>query len=103
MVEQIEDLRDAFHGRAVVHGELLLHARIDTVQRQTDEIIPRHDRPVRAKTERADASEVSQVGAVVRREARAGPVEVQPAYLETVFHLPDAIQHDAVPLIVLGE
>lgn len=47
--------------------------------------------------------EVAQVGAVRGSRSIASAGVVDPAYLEAMSDLPDAIEDDAVPLIAFGE
>ena len=105
MVEQVEDFDHPVDARAAAEREPALDAQVDPVQRLADEVVARHDRAVgaQAAVDPVGASRVPQIAAVVGEEARAGAVEVEAAQLEAVAHVPDAVEHRAMTLIVFGE
>src|SRR5207237_7658503 len=76
-----------------------LQARVDSMERQADEIVPGDNRPVGTQASTATRSDVAQIGAVARAVAQTGTIEIQAAYLEAVPQLPDAVEHRAVALI----
>src|SRR5438132_13623288 len=74
---------------------------VQPVDGQSDEAVARYDRRVRAepvRSRRADQCR-TDAGAGGDREALAGAVEVNPAQLEAVTDIPDAVEDRPMPLI----
>src|SRR5262249_4775461 len=102
VVEQVEHLDDAIEGRVCGEREAALEANVDAMNRIADQHIARHDRAVRTQAA-ARGTRRAEVTAIAGGEALTGSEEVQPAQLERMRKLPDAVEHGAVTLIRRGQ
>src|SRR5213593_4898149 len=100
-VEDVEDFRDPVDRGAAAERDALLDPQVRPILRRRDQRVARDDRAIRpeagAPRRRAD---VAQVAAVTARQADAGAEVMEPAHLEAVANLPDAVEHRPVTLIV---
>src|SRR5258705_2091267 len=102
-VEHVEHFRDQICGSTATEPERLLEPDVGAVHRLTDEVVARHDRPIRTEPRAAGRTDGAHVAAVAGELALAGAVEVDPADLEAAGDLPDAVEDGAMPLVGRGK
>src|SRR6185369_1479088 len=101
-IEDVEQFQDAVYRPAAAKRDPLLQADVEAVHGIADKAVARHNGTIRAEALRdrlESLPEASQVFAVNGRQPLAGAIEVGPAQLEATAHLPDAVEHGAVPLV----
>ena len=69
------------------------------MERVPHEVVARYDGAIRTQPIGARRPHETQVSAVGRGEALAGPVEIQPAQLEAISYLPDTVEDRPMALV----
>src|SRR5689334_19423028 len=91
VIENVEHLQEAIHGRTAGEPQALEQSHVDAVNWITDKVVARHDRSVRTETGARPLTGVQQVLSVRRGIAIPRTIEIQPADLDAVRRLPDAV------------
>src|SRR6185503_9980985 len=89
-------LRDRIDRRAADERNPLLKPQIDPLSRGLREVVARDDRAIRTQPGAPGRAKAAQIAAVAGHRPFADPQVEEPADLEAVAHLPDAIEHGAV-------
>ena len=97
---EVEYLHDPVYPGVACDWKTPLDSEVNTVNRPSDEGVAGHDRAIRTQARRsAAAAAVAQVATIAVAVAAAGAVEIDPAELEAVACLPDAVEDRAVALV----
>src|SRR5712692_10385438 len=99
-IEHIEDFRDPVDSGAAVQLDPLLQPQVRAVLRGRQDGIARDDRAIRTEARSGDHARIPKITAVRVVLTNAGGEEMKSAQLEAVSHLPDAVEHAAMPYVV---
>ena len=99
-IERVEDFENRVQRHAAAQRHALLETDVGLVLHRCEQIVARNDRAVWTQALAEVRTRASYIAAVGVRLTDTGGEEVQRAQLEALAHLPDAVQHHTVALVV---